>query len=102
MTTTQTDHLIKVRSILAEQLGVNRSTIEAGTTLDELGADSLDKVEIMMALEEEFGVDIAAEDSEKWEAEGGTVQMILDYLENNQALTREASGAASGSHSETD
>ncbi len=70
----------KVQGIIVEQLGVEASevTSEASFT-DDLGADSLDIVELVMALEEEFGIEIPDEDSEKI----GTVQDAVKYIEDN-------------------
>jgi acyl carrier protein len=67
----------RVRKIVAEQLGVNESEIKNESSfVNDLGADSLDTVELVMALEEEFGVEIPDEDAEKIT----TVQQALDYV----------------------
>ena len=56
----------KVKSIIAEQLGVEASEVtEEASFTDDLGADSLDIVELVMAFEEEFGIEIPDEDAEK-------------------------------------
>ena len=56
----------RVSEIIIEQLGVSRDDIETESSfVDDLGADSLDLVEMVMAMEEEFGVEIPEEDSEK-------------------------------------
>ncbi len=56
----------KVRSIIAEQLGVKIEEVtDSASFVDDLGADSLDTVELVMALEEEFGIEIPDEDAEK-------------------------------------
>ena len=56
----------KVKSIIAEQLGVEASEVtENASFTDDLGADSLDIVELVMAFEEEFGLEIPDEDAEK-------------------------------------
>ena len=56
----------KVREIIAKQLGVNASEVtDDASFVDDLGADSLDTVELVMAFEEEFGVEIPDEDAEK-------------------------------------
>ena len=67
----------KVKSIIVEQLGVdaNEVTPEA-SFVDDLGADSLDTVELVMALEEEFGLDIPDEDAEKIQTVGNAVEYI--------------------------
>ena len=69
----------RVRKILVDQLGdisEDEVTVTA-SIVDDLGADSLDVVEIVMALEEEFEVEIPDEDAEKIK----TVQQIVDYIE---------------------
>ncbi len=67
----------RVINVIAEQLGVDKSevTLEASFT-DDLGADSLDTVELVMAFEEEFDVEIPDEDAEKM----SIVQDAIDYL----------------------
>ncbi len=71
--------LEKMRPIIAEQLNVEESEIKESTKLkDDLGADSLDLFELVMALEEEFGIEIPSEDLESIV----TVQDVIDYLQN--------------------
>lgn len=72
----------KVKEIIVNQLGVDISeaTPEA-SFIDDLGADSLDTVELVMAFEEEFGVEIPDEDAEKLT----TVGAAIDYLEKKIA-----------------
>ena len=74
----------KVKSIIAEQLGVKQEevTLEA-SFIDDLGADSLDTVELVMALEEEFGVEIPDEDAEKITTVGDAVKYIEEKAGNN-------------------
>jgi len=69
----------RVKSIIVEQLGVDEAEVrpEASFT-DDLGADSLDIVELVMAFEEEFDVEIPDDDAEKI----STVQSAIDYIEN--------------------
>ena len=56
----------KVKGIIIEQLGVTDDQVtEEASVVDDLGADSLDQMELVMALEEEFGVEIPDEDAEK-------------------------------------
>lgn len=67
----------RVKKIVAEQLGVNESEItNESSYVDDLGADSLDAVELVMALEEEFGTEIPDEEAEKL----NTVQQAIDYI----------------------
>ncbi|MBN2120363.1 MAG: acyl carrier protein [Candidatus Omnitrophica bacterium] len=68
----------KVKSIIAEQLGVKSEEIKPESSfVDDLGADSLDTVELVMALEEEFGIEIPDEDAEKM----GTVGEAIKYID---------------------
>ena len=67
----------RVRAIIAEQLGVKIEEVtDAASFIDDLGADSLDTVELVMALEEEFGVEIPDEDAEKMTTVGDAVKYI--------------------------
>ena len=68
----------KVKAVIVEQLGVSEAevTSEASFT-EDLGADSLDTVELVMALEEEFSAEIADEEAEKLTTVGKTVSYIL-------------------------
>lgn len=67
----------RVRKIVAEQLGVAEEKIKNGDSfVDDLGADSLDTVELVMALEEEFECEIPDEEAEKIT----TVQQAIDYV----------------------
>lgn len=71
--------LEKMKPIIAEQLSVDEAEItEASNFKDDLGADSLDLFELVMALEEEFGVEIPSEDLESI----ATVKDVIDYLRN--------------------
>ena len=70
----------RVKKIVAEQLGVNEADIKNESSfVDDLGADSLDTVELVMALEEEFECEIPDEDAEKI----STVQAAIDYIKAN-------------------
>ena len=70
----------KVKQIIAEQLGVNEEQVTGDASfMDDLGADSLDTVELVMALEEEFDIEISDEDAEKIQ----TVQDAIDYISEN-------------------
>jgi len=68
----------KVKSIIVEQLGVNESEVTGGASfIDDLGADSLDTIELVMAFEEAFGIEIPDEAAEKIQ----TVQDAVDYID---------------------
>ena len=70
----------KIRNIIAEQLSVSKEeVIPSASFIEDLGADSLDTVELVMALEEEFEVSIPDEDAEKIL----TVQDAYDYIEKH-------------------
>lgn len=67
----------RVKKIVVEQLGVNESEVTGDASfVDDLGADSLDTVELVMALEEEFDCEIPDEEAEKIT----TVQQAIDYI----------------------
>ncbi|HER63181.1 MAG TPA: acyl carrier protein [Desulfobacteraceae bacterium] len=67
----------RVKQIVAEQLGVDEDQVTNDASfMDDLGADSLDTVELVMALEEEFDVEISDEDAEKIQ----TVQDAVSYI----------------------
>ncbi len=71
----------KVKSIIVEQLGVNESTITLEASfIDDLGADSLDIVELIMALEEAFDIEIPDADAEKVVTVGDVVDYIKDHV----------------------
>lgn len=71
----------RVKKIVAEQLGVNEADVKNESSfVNDLGADSLDTVELVMALEEEFETEIPDEDAEKIT----TVQQAIDYIQTNQ------------------
>ena len=69
----------KVANIVAEQLGISIDDVTAETTLEDLNADSLDVVEVIMALESEFNMEIPDEDAEKIK----TVGALADYVKSN-------------------
>jgi acyl carrier protein len=69
----------RVKKIVAEQLGVKEDIANDASFVDDLGADSLDTVELVMALEEEFECEIPDEEAEKIT----TVQQAIDYVEKN-------------------
>ncbi|MFA5500618.1 MAG: acyl carrier protein [Candidatus Omnitrophota bacterium] len=67
----------KIRQIIAEQLGVKKEEVtDSAKFVDDLGADSLDTVELVMALEEEFGIEIPDEDAEKLSTVGDALRYI--------------------------
>ena len=67
----------KIKSIIAEQLGVKIEEVTPQASfIDDLGADSLDTVELVMALEEEFGIEIPDEDAEKMATVGDSIKYI--------------------------
>ncbi|RAX52702.1 acyl carrier protein [Helicobacter sp. 16-1353] len=71
----------EVKSVIVEQLSVNESEIKLESRfVDDLGADSLDVVELVMALEEKFEIEIPDEEAEKI----ATVKDVVDYIEKNK------------------
>ena len=77
---TRDEILKKVKEITSEQLGVDEAQVTPDAKfVDDLGADSLDTVELVMALEEEFDLEISDEDAEKLV----TVQKAVDYIEDH-------------------
>ncbi len=72
---------LRVKKIVAEQLGVNEADVKTESMfVDDLGADSLDTVELVMALEEEFECEIPDEEAEKITS----VQQAIDYIKSHQ------------------
>lgn len=70
----------KIRAILAEQLDVDENSITAESLIvEDLGADSLDAIDIVMSVEEEFGIEVPDEIVEKMES----VNDIVTFVENN-------------------
>ena len=71
----------KIKGIIVEQLGVEESAVALDTNLmKDLEADSLDAVEIIMAIEDEFDIEIPDEDAEKFQ----TVEDLVKYVEENK------------------
>lgn len=67
----------RIKTIIAEQLGVKQEEVtDLAKFIDDLGADSLDTVELVMALEEEFGIEIPDEDAEKMVSVGDAIKYI--------------------------
>jgi acyl carrier protein len=70
----------KVKKIISEQLGVDEGEVtNESHFIDDLGADSLDTVELVMALEEEFGIEIPDEDAEKIQTVGDVQKYIEEH-----------------------
>ena len=71
--------LDKIKSIVVDQLGVDEDQVtEDASFVDDLGADSLDTVELIMAFEEEFDIEIPDEDAKKIK----TVKDVIEYIES--------------------
>lgn len=71
----------RVKKIVVEQLGVSESAVSrTASFVDDLGADSLDTVELVMALEEEFGIEIQDEEAERIT----TIQQAIDFIAAQQ------------------
>ena len=71
----------KVKKIVADQLGIDESKVtEESSFIDDLGADSLDTVELVMAFEEKFGIEIPDDAAETIQ----TVQNAIDYIESKK------------------
>jgi acyl carrier protein len=72
----------RVKEIIVEQLGVEASQVtDRAKFVEDLGADSLDTVELVMALEEEFSIEIPDEDAEKIVSVGDAINYILEHSE---------------------
>ena len=75
----------KVKQIISEQLGVEEAEVTPSASfVDDLGADSLDTVELVMALEEHFDIEISDEDAEKIR----TVQDAIDYIDKHSKVSK--------------
>ncbi len=70
------DTAAKVISIVEEKLGMTRGTVVLSASFKDLGADSLDLVELIMSFEEEFGIEIKDEDTEKITTVGAVVEYV--------------------------
>ncbi len=73
--------LKKVKAIVADKLSISEDQVtEEASFIDDLGADSLDTVELVMALEDEFGMDIPDDDAEKLTTVGKAMDYVLAHL----------------------
>lgn len=68
----------KVLTIISQQLNVSKDSVNQDSTLESLGADSLDRVEIVMKLEEEFSIEINDQDAESL----STISGVTEYISN--------------------
>ena len=70
----------RVKEIIVEQLGVSEDQVKAEAKfVEDLGADSLDQVELIMALEEEFGVEVPEDEADKLQS----VEQVISYVKAN-------------------
>lgn len=84
MAMTEEEVLTKIKKVVVDQLGVNDSEVtQEASFVEDLGADSLDTVELVMALEEEFDAEIPDEEAEKLTTVGKTVEYIMSKNLNN-------------------
>jgi len=85
MTVAKSELAGKVKQIISEQLGVDEAEVVPNASfVDDLGADSLDQVELVMALEENFDLEISDDDAEKIR----TVQDAIDYIEKHAKVSK--------------
>lgn len=75
------DTKIRVLAIVMDKLQIDETSIHDSSTLQDLGADSLDLVEIVMSLEDEFSIEISDEDAEKLE----NIAQVIDYVHQNRS-----------------
>lgn len=74
--------LKKIKAIVADKLSISEDQVtEEASFIDDLGADSLDTVELVMALEDEFDLDIPDEDAEKMTTVGKAIDYVLNFLQ---------------------
>lgn len=77
---TYEDTFSKVADVIADKLGIEKTRITKESTMADLGADSLDLVEIIMKFEEQFGIEINDEDAEHM----NTVGQVVDYIQQRR------------------
>jgi acyl carrier protein len=74
--------LKKIKAIVADKLSIGEDQVtEEASFIDDLGADSLDTVELVMALEDEFDLDIPDEDAEKMTTVGKAIDYVLEFIQ---------------------
>lgn len=74
----------RVREIIANQLGIETAEVlPEASFVDDLGADSLDLVELVMAMEEEFGIEVPDEEAEKMRTVQDTINYLKDHIEES-------------------
>jgi acyl carrier protein len=81
MPMTRDELLSKMRTIIADKLSISEDQVnENASFIEDLGADSLDTVELVMALEDEFGLDIPDEDAEKMTTVGKAMDYVISHV----------------------
>ena len=76
----RTDREAQIRALISDELGVELDDVTLSSTIESLGGDSLDTVEAVMRIEEEFGIEIPDDDAEKFK----TISDIVQYVESHQ------------------
>lgn len=76
------DFFEKCRTILAEHLGISPETIKQETTFEEIGADSIDIVEMIMAVEDYYDVEFPEEDLDEYKTMGALVKALFKFINN--------------------
>lgn len=73
----------KIKSIISDKLGINENEVTMDTTFEDLGADSLDIVELIMAIEEEYDIQVSDEEAEKAQSVGDVVNYIRTLVDED-------------------